>query len=270
MSALLQLQGQSQPRPFTRHACVNALCAVSALVIHALLISPMLIGNPGYKKPRTSAVQGPGATEIISSAQFTTLVLISEPRPSASSESALADLASRGIAPDDLAVRILSPDPNPAFELAQDEDTDPTPLTPDEQRGDTQERALLFDRYLKQISARIDRAWIRPASPVRESLRTEEQRVSSANEPDDVFTCELRVLQNAQGRVLEIMLMDCDGSVTWQQSLVAAIERASPLPAPPHPSVFTTALILKFEGRSDRDRSMQAALGAGTQTNNAN
>ena len=75
----------------------------------------------------------------------------------------------------------------------------------------------------------------------------------------------MRVLQDADGKVLEIMLIECDDGIDWQQSLVAAIQQASPLPAPPHPAVFTSALMLQLQGRPS------AAVGvAQINTNNVN
>jgi hypothetical protein len=59
----------------------------------------------------------------------------------------------------------------------------------------------------------------------------------------------VQVTQSKQGEVQEVTVRDCNGSTRWQVSLVHAIERASPLPAPPDPVVFTDSLRLSF--RSD-------------------
>src|SRR5687767_8686098 len=104
--------------PMTRHAGINVICAAGAVAIHALLLSPMVLGTGGNKKPRSSDTPGPGASAIVSSAEYLTLVLISESQPTSSNELELADLASRGMVRNDQAVRILSPDPNPAFDVA--------------------------------------------------------------------------------------------------------------------------------------------------------
>jgi hypothetical protein len=45
---------------------------------------------------------------------------------------------------------------------------------------------------------------------------------------------------------LSIELRHCNGNDRWQRSLVSAIEHASPLPAPPIPSVFARMLVLNF------------------------
>lgn len=262
----------ARQQPLTRHGCVNALCAAGAIAIHALLISPMVLGTGGYNKPRRSDTQGPGASAIVSSAEFVTLVLISEPQAQLSRDFALADLASRGIARADLAVRILSPDPNPAFEFADEDTPEHEPQPIDQSSGNARERALLFERYLTQVYSRVERAWLQPAAPVKglrdEARSFDSHDAHSISEADDVFDCEVRVQQDANGKVLEIMLIDCDDSIVWQQSLVGAIQHASPLPAPPHPSVFTSVLMLKFAGEPP------AALSAGApsraHTNNLN
>jgi hypothetical protein len=49
-----------------------------------------------------------------------------------------------------------------------------------------------------------------------------------------------------RGEVLEVTLLECDSSPEWQQSLVNAIDAASPLPAPPNQSVFARSLVLNF------------------------
>jgi TonB C terminal len=99
-----------------------------------------------------------------------------------------------------------------------------------EPTSDRQARAELFGRYLGQVRARIERAWWRPRAPIG----------------SDLFDCDLLVIQDARGKVLEVTLQRCNGSIPWQMSLVRAVERASPLPAPPDPKVFTGSLRLSF------------------------
>jgi hypothetical protein len=45
---------------------------------------------------------------------------------------------------------------------------------------------------------------------------------------------------------MEIELAHCNDDVRWQTSLVAAIQSASPLPAPPDPDVFSRILTIEF------------------------
>jgi hypothetical protein len=90
-------------------------------------------------------------------------------------------------------------------------------------------RALLFGRYIGQISARVDRAWQRPRSPL-----------------SDRFECRARIVQDKDGAVREIELEQCTGDPRWQLSLVRAIQSASPLPAPPDPSIFSRTVHMQF------------------------
>ena len=45
----------------------------------------------------------------------------------------------------------------------------------------------------------------------------------------------------------EVQLRDCNGDLDWQESMVRAIERASPLPAPPDVRVFSDSLRMTFQ-----------------------
>ena len=99
--------------------------------------------------------------------------------------------------------------------------------SPAEDPGDS----ALFGRYMGQVSARIERAWLRPRTPVG----------------DPLFSCQARIEQDASGAVREITLVHCNGSTRWQLSLVQAIQAASPLPAPPDPAVFKRTFSLRFQ-----------------------
>jgi hypothetical protein len=86
--------------------------------------------------------------------------------------------------------------------------------------------------YESQVKARILRAWSFPDEPT----------------PEPDFTCLVKILQRPDGRVQEVdvILNHCNGTGTWQKSLSDAIFRASPLPAPPHPSAFVDTFALTF------------------------
>jgi hypothetical protein len=137
-------------------------------------------------------------------------------------------LASHGMAARDLRILVFSSDKAPA---ATADPSSPKRLGPSEATGDQAQHALLFGRYLVQVQARIDRAWQRP--------RTE---IGAAR-----FACRATILQDPQGNVVGVRLGHCSGSERWQQSLVVAIRSASPLPAPPDPSVYADVLTLNFE-----------------------
>jgi hypothetical protein len=91
--------------------------------------------------------------------------------------------------------------------------------------------AALYGRYMGQIHARIDRAWLRP----REAIGA------------PMFRCKVELWQRRDGSVRSITLQRCNGTMQWQQSLVQGISAASPLPAPPNPAVFAHQLELHFE-----------------------
>jgi hypothetical protein len=92
----------------------------------------------------------------------------------------------------------------------------------------------LYGLYVGQISARIDRAWHRPRSPIGAPI----------------FACRAKVVQDSSGNVLELAFENCNGDARWQRSLANAIKSASPLPAPPDPSVFRKTLHLVFRSEA--------------------
>ena len=85
-------------------------------------------------------------------------------------------------------------------------------------------------RYVGQIQARIERAWLRPRTAIGAPI----------------FQCQVQVDQDGAGRVGEVTLLECNGDARWRLSLVRAITAASPLPAPPDPKVFARHVVLEF------------------------
>jgi hypothetical protein len=96
------------------------------------------------------------------------------------------------------------------------------------------ERSQVFGLYISQIEAQIDRAWLRPRTPLDVPL----------------FSCRARIGQDSSGNVREVTLELCTADARWQQSLIRAIESASPLPPPSDPSVFVSVLRISFEAVS--------------------
>lgn len=86
----------------------------------------------------------------------------------------------------------------------------------------------LLAQYQAQIRARIERAWIRPASA----------------KPG--LSCEVRITQVPGGEVTGVQVGSCNGDETVRQSIEAAAYRASPLPLPPDPSLFDRNLVVTF------------------------
>jgi hypothetical protein len=54
------------------------------------------------------------------------------------------------------------------------------------------------------------------------------------------------------GQVIEVELAGCPIDARLEQSIVNAVYRASPLPAPPDPQVFTPQIRIAFDLRSDK------------------
>jgi hypothetical protein len=194
--------------------------------LHGLFLAPMLLGAAARTRPFVPDMPGNDAGATTSTAPARALVLIdvasiANPRE----ESPLQERPSFAAEPTVAAFNAEPALPIPSLEDVLVEDSELP-----EAAGDTEGHALMYGRYLGQVSARIERAWLRPRVPL------DTQR----------FECQTNIEQDRLGRVLSVELRHCDADARWQRSLVAAIERSSPLPAPPVPSVFSNTLILNF------------------------
>ncbi len=120
---------------------------------------------------------------------------------------------------------------------------DPDEMPADPDTGNPAARSALVGLYLGQIDARIERAWRRPRTPV----------------DDGLFSCQVRIEQDFHGDVKEIALERCNGDLSWQISLVHAIQSASPLPAPSDPKVFTRVIRMGFRSEPYSAQALQDA-----------
>ena len=82
--------------------------------------------------------------------------------------------------------------------------------------------------YLSLITARINRAWIRPAS-ARAGVR-----------------CSLHITQIPGGVITHVVVAGCNGDEAVRQSVETAAYRASPLPAPSDPALFDPNIDVTF------------------------
>jgi hypothetical protein len=71
--------------------------------------------------------------------------------------------------------------------------------------------------------------------------------VAVGGKGNESFSCQVGIAQDSNGYVMEVTLVHCNGNAHWQQSLVSGIQSASPLPAPPDPSLFASQLRLSFD-----------------------
>ncbi len=82
--------------------------------------------------------------------------------------------------------------------------------------------------YLSLITARINRAWIRPPS-ARAGVK-----------------CSLHITQIPGGEITHVVVAGCNGDEAVRQSVETAAYRASPLPAPPDPALFDPNIDVTF------------------------
>lgn len=89
------------------------------------------------------------------------------------------------------------------------------------------DRQTLIRSYIGQIHARVERAW---------------DPLPGARYP----FCRVRVMQDIRGEVLEASADECAMEEPERGGLLAAIRRASPLPAPADMSLFVPEFLLEF------------------------
>jgi hypothetical protein len=257
-----ELTHASAPRtapPPRRHRIPSArnmsstIGIAGTLLLHTIAL-PSLILGVGSHKPHPIAPDGIGAQRAASPVPpAESLVLITLSNNAKPDADPLGGAAALQIQFEKVRVSVPTPPPpSLSFEIADDLPADAPAATVD--AGDSAERALMFGRYTGQISARIERAWMRPRSPVSgsapngSSVAAAESK-SAAND-EQTFRCTVQIRQDAHGNVQEVLLLTCNGTEEWRHSLVVAINQASPLPAPPTPKVFTRALMMRFEGHA--------------------
>src|ERR1700691_825967 len=83
-------------------------------------------------------------------------------------------------------------------------------------------------QYQAMISARIERAWIRPPS-------------AHAG-----ISCQVHITQVPGGGVTAVQVGSCNGDEAVRQSIAHAAYRASPLPAPSDPALFDRDVVVTF------------------------
>ncbi len=205
---------------------------IFTILLHTLIFGSLLLGSPGrkYKPPpsegASTSTQNNAQGEFVS-----TLVLINDhsitsPEVSDDSTYVVMQQKDQSAATPDFAVLSSTPQ----LEIAGSEDSTTDTNTASIAAGDGAGRAMLFGRYMGQIKARIERAWIYPTPT----------SVTS-------FKCTAQIKQSKQGAVQEVTLIRCDGDPAWQLSLAGAIQSASPLSAPPDESVFANVVTLSFD-----------------------
>jgi TonB C terminal len=220
------------PKKRARQSFVSpALVGIlGTLLLHGLILGSLPLGQGLNAKPPETLVPA-GRDSKSKAATAENLVLITLPMTASAyplySQPSLFDLYKNRAEPP---IKVEPPTLPILDTLALSEDQ---ASVPEQDSGDAAERERLFGIYTGQIQARVNRIWRRPRSAVGDSS------VES-------FQCQVQIVQDVHGNVQEILLPNCNGSASWQRSLVIAIEQASPLPAPPSASVFTPSVTLNF------------------------
>lgn len=201
----------------------------ASLCVHAVLFTPLLWGgsHPQQRMPNT---QGAGASQQVTRAMDSMLVVFMDDDATAIHDRSQEDDATNNhfLLPQAPLLPVGRPHVA-AADPALTDNVDDRATT--EASGDQTGHALMFGRYMGQISARVERAWLRPRSaPV-----------------DGSFSCRVQITQDQHGNVQEVALQKCTNDWKWQMSLVRAINTASPLPAPPDPAVFSNLLTVEFD-----------------------
>ncbi len=91
------------------------------------------------------------------------------------------------------------------------------------------EESGLRDQYMAMIQQEIERNWNMPPSASRG------------------LSCVVHVQQIPSGDVVDVRIGQCNGDDAVRRSIEAAVHRASPLPLPPVPALFSRNLQLTFE-----------------------
>jgi|ERR1700722_2485418 colicin import membrane protein len=113
-------------------------------------------------------------------------------------------------------------------QAAADREADLRRSLDQELRQDAARSSGALASWQSQITARIQRAWLRPAS-ARSGIE-----------------CVLNVTQVPGGEVTNVRIGTCNGDQAVRESIEAAVYRASPLPPPPDPSLFERSLVITF------------------------
>lgn len=203
----------------------------ATVAIHISLCSPLILGGAAQKKQTRDGI---GITAWASQGEHVeamVLLDLSSMSTDSDMDPPMLESTEDSIAIEDEDLRLVStfaePSPQILFEEEVEEAEEAT-----EAAGDPRGQAEMFGKYMGHVAARIDRAWMRPRTPVDGGR----------------FECRARVVQNRQGMVLSVNLDNCGGDAKWRDSLSSAILRASPLSAPPEPSLFTESITLQLAG----------------------
>ncbi len=214
---------------------------LGTLALHGA-ISLFVLNGSASPPPKSPIPQGAGVSTILPPAEE--LVLLTLTAFPIGDPGLSEQIASLGTELETLHIPSVSPSSLATFDVPPAEEA----ATAGAQNpGDAVGRALMFGRYLGQIRARIERAWITPPTPMGEGTQVTANSSPTGTIPRETFTCRVQIRQDSRGNVQEVLLLNCPGTEAWRHSLVVAINQSSPLPAPPTPVVFAALLNMTFD-----------------------
>jgi hypothetical protein len=233
------------PRSLNRHLVSPRLLGLAGtILLHILVLQSFLLGTRAIRVPTLLTHGRRDSNSFIADAESgLILVEVTPVEPLGSKGTMFNEFIGSGPQSKDVFMALLKPDPPSVLNLPGAPVDRNQELESPDTTGDSGARERLFGIYSKQIEARVERVWRRPRTPV-----TSNPDRRSGTGGDEAFRCQVRIVQDAMGNVQEILLPQCNGSAAWQHSLITAIRQASPLPAPPSPTVFTNTLTLTFTG----------------------
>jgi TonB family protein len=210
-----------------RPAVISCAGAMISLALHLLLIAPGLMGfGTNTQRPSDSGEIGAAVRDAPSASM--TVTFFDEPDPGTDSRAEVND----GLAGVPALHPVSISAPLPELNLPAESESDASRSASAGSGQPDPVHQLLFGRYIGQITARVERAWMRPRTPIGDSPS---------------FACRVRITQDRNGVVREVELVRCNGSPRWQTSLVQAIQSASPLPAPPDADVYRGEVVLDLQ-----------------------
>jgi hypothetical protein len=211
----------------TKRTTAGLLGVAATLLLHVLLVTVAVWGTGARRIARLPDAVGAGANagdaDGSATARRITIQLLPEittPAPQPADAPLLAAPQQPSM------LQVTGPDALPLPPLHFEHEGEPTAASD----ADLIARTRLAGLYESQIRARIERAWDQPS-----------ERITAA-----FYACRVKVRQQPNGIVVEVTLEACEGSFQWLDSLVQAIYAASPLPGPPHPSVFSESFSMQF------------------------
>lgn len=93
--------------------------------------------------------------------------------------------------------------------------------------GDVMDTTALRAIYQRQLQARLERT--RPPPTIMESMQPGPR-------------CRVMVDQDVDGRIIELRVLACSGSLMWRDALLSSIRSAAPLPMPPYAALHSRRL----------------------------